>query len=118
MKNLSLTETKVSIRSEVIAGIVFESRPVCEVSQLLKIQARNFEKAHKELASNLAKIKHEETRKIQQARRMLEEKMIECDDKNRELDSKSKLPPSLALAATAFLHLKLHWRRLTMKIEP
>ncbi len=65
MKSLSLSETKVSIRSEVIAGIVFESRPVCNVSQLLKVQARNFEKAHRDLTSDLAKIKHEETRKIQ-----------------------------------------------------
>ena len=32
MKSLSLSETKVSIRSEVMAGIVFESRPVCDVS--------------------------------------------------------------------------------------
>ncbi len=65
MKTLSLSETKVSIRSEMIAGIVFDSRPLCDVSQLLKVQARNFEKAHKELASDLAKIKHDETRKIQ-----------------------------------------------------
>ena len=90
MKSLSLSETKVSIRSEVIAGIVFESRPVCEVSQLLKVQARNFEKAHKELASDLARIKHDETRKIQQARRLLEQKMRECEDKGRELDSRIK----------------------------
>ena len=90
MKNLALTETKVSIRSEVMAGIVFESRPVCEVSQLLKVQQRNFEKAHKELEADLAKIKREETRKIQQARRLLEKKMNECDDKSRELDSKIK----------------------------
>ena len=90
MKSLSLSETKVSIRSEVIAGIVFESRPVCEVSQLLKVQARNFEKAHKELASDLARIKHDETRKIQQARRLLEQKIRECDDKGRELDSRIK----------------------------
>ncbi len=81
MKSLSLSETKVSIRSEVMAEIVFESRPVCDVSQLLKVQARNFEKAHRELASDLAKIKHDETWKIQQARRLLEKKMTECDDK-------------------------------------
>ena len=73
-----------------MAGIVFESRPVCEVSQLLKVQARNFEKAHKELVSDLARIKHDETRKIQQARRLLEQKMRECDDKGRELDSRIK----------------------------
>ena len=90
MKSLSLSETKVSIRSEVMAGIVFESRPLCDVSQLLKVQARNFEKAHKELTSDLAKIKHDETRKIQQARRLLEHKMRECDDKGRELDSRIK----------------------------
>jgi hypothetical protein len=54
---------------------------VCDVSQLIKAQARNFEKAHKELSSDLARIKHEETRKIQQARRLLERKMTECDDK-------------------------------------
>ncbi len=90
MKTLSLSETKVSIRSEVVAGIVFEPRPVCDVSQLLKVQARNFEKAHRELASDLAKIKHDETRKIQQARRLLEKKMTECDDKGRELDSRIK----------------------------
>ncbi len=71
MKTLSLSETKVSIRSEVMAGIVFESRPVCDVSQLLKVQARNFEKSHRELASDLAKIKHDETRKIQQARKLI-----------------------------------------------
>jgi hypothetical protein len=90
MKTLSLSETKVSIRSEVIAGIVFDSRPVCDVSQLLKVQARNFEKAHRELASDLATIKQDETRKIQQARRILEKKMAECDDKGRELDSRIK----------------------------
>jgi hypothetical protein len=90
MKNLSLSEAKVSIRSDVMAGIVFESRPVCEISQLLKVQQKNFEKAHKELEADLAKIKREETRKIQQARRLLEKKMNECDDKNRELDSKIK----------------------------
>jgi hypothetical protein len=90
MKSLSLSETKVSIRSEVMAGIVFESRPVCDVSQLLKVQARNFEKAHKELESDLQKIKHAETRKIQQARRILEDKMRECDDKSRQLDSRIK----------------------------
>jgi hypothetical protein len=88
MKSLSLSETKVSIRSDVMAKIVFESRQVCDVSQLLKVQARNFEKAHKELASDLAKIKHSETRKIQQARR--EQKMRDCDDKGRELDSRIK----------------------------
>ena len=38
----------------------------------------------------MAKIKREETRKIQQARRLLEKNMNECDDKNRELDSKIK----------------------------
>ena len=86
MKNLA----KVSIRSDVMAGIVFESRPVCEISQLLKVQQKNFEKAHKELEADLAKIKREETRKIQQARRLLEKKMNDCDDKNRELDSKIK----------------------------
>ncbi len=90
MKTLSLSETKVSIRSEVIAGIVFDSRPVCDVSQLLKAQARNFEKAHRELASDLAKIKHDETRKMQQARKLLEKKMTECEDKGRELDSRIK----------------------------
>jgi hypothetical protein len=68
MKSLSLSETKVSIRSEVMmAGIVFESRPMGDVSQLLKVQARNFEKAHKDLTSELQLIKHAETRKIQQA---------------------------------------------------
>ncbi len=53
-----------------MAGIFFDSRPaVCDVSQLIHAQARNFEKAHKELASDLAKIKHDdETRKIQQAK--------------------------------------------------
>jgi hypothetical protein len=74
----------------VIAGIVFDSRPVCDVSQLLKVQARNFEKAHRELAFDLAKIKQDETRKIQQARRILEKKMAKCDDKGRELDSRIK----------------------------
>ena len=73
-----------------MAGIVFESRPVCDVSQLLKVQARNFEKAHRDLESDLQKIKHAETRKIQQARRLLEEKMRECDDKSRQLDSRIK----------------------------
>jgi hypothetical protein len=73
-----------------MAGIVFESRPVCDVSQLLKVQARNFENAHRELASDLAKIKHDETRKIQQARMLLEKKMRDCDDKGRELDSRIK----------------------------
>ncbi len=91
MKIFSLSETKVSIHSELIAGIVFDSRPaVCNVSQLIRAQARNFEKAHKELAANVAKIKQEETRKIQQARRALEKKMSECDDKSRELDSRIK----------------------------
>jgi myosin heavy subunit len=75
----------------VIAGIVYDSRPaVCDVQQLIKAQARNFEKAHKELASDLSKIKQDETRKIQQARRLLEKKMEECDDKSRELDSRIK----------------------------
>jgi hypothetical protein len=91
MRGLSLSETKVSIHSEVMAGIVFDSRPaVCDVSQLIRAQARNFEKARKELASDLAKIKHDETRKIQQARRLLEKKMEECDGKVRELDSRIK----------------------------
>jgi hypothetical protein len=91
MRGLSFTENKVSVRPEVIAGIVFDSRPaVCDVNQLIRAQARNFEKAHKELASDLSKIKHDETRKIQQARRLLEKKMAECDDKNRELDSRIK----------------------------
>jgi hypothetical protein len=46
MRGLSLSETKVSIHSEVMAGIVFDSRPaVCDVSQLIRAQARNFEKA-------------------------------------------------------------------------
>ena len=90
MKSLSLSETKVSIRSEVMAGIVFESRAVCDMTQLLKVQARNFEKAHKDLKSELQTIKHAETRKIQQARRLLEDKMRECDDKSRELDSRIK----------------------------
>jgi hypothetical protein len=86
-----LSETKVSIHSEVMAGIVFDSRPsVCDVSQLIKAQARNFEKAHKELASDLSKIKQDETKKIQQARRILEKKMEECDGKSRELDSRIK----------------------------
>jgi hypothetical protein len=90
MKTLSLSETKVSIRAEVIAEIVFDSRLVCDVSQLLKAQARNFAKAHRELASGLAKIKHDETRKIQQTRRLLERMMTECEDKGRELDSRIK----------------------------
>jgi hypothetical protein len=60
------------------------------VSQLLKVQARNFEKAHMDLRSELARIKHDETRKIQQARRLLEQKMRECDNKGRELDSRIK----------------------------
>ncbi len=91
MKGLSLSETRVSIHSEVMAGIVFDSRPaVCDVSQLIRAQARNFEKAHKELASDLAKIKHDETRRIQQARRLLEKKMEECDGKSREPDSRIK----------------------------
>jgi hypothetical protein len=95
MRGLSLTESRVSVRSEVIAGIVFDSRPaVCNVSQLIRAQARNFEKAHKELTFDLAKIKkkkkQDETRKIQQARRLLEKKMEECDGKNRELDSRIK----------------------------
>jgi hypothetical protein len=91
MRSLSLSETRVSIHSEVMAGIVFDSRPaVCDVSQLIRAQARNFEKAHKELASDLSKIKHDETRKIQQARRLLEKKMEECDGKSRELDSRIK----------------------------
>jgi hypothetical protein len=91
LRNISLSETKVSIHSEVIAGIVYDSRPAtCDVSQLIKAQSRNFEKAHKELASDLAKIKKEETRKIQQARRILEKKMEECDDKSKELDSRIK----------------------------
>ena len=91
LRNLSLGETKVSIHSEVIAGIVYDSRPAtCDVSQLIKAQSRNFEKAHKELASDLAKIKKEETRKIQHARRILEKKMAECDGKSREPDSRIK----------------------------
>jgi hypothetical protein len=91
LRNISLSETKVSIHSEVIAGIVYDSRPAtCDVSQLIKAQSRNFEKAHKDLASDLAKIKKEETRKIQQARRILERKMAECDDKSKELDSRIK----------------------------
>ncbi len=91
LRSLSLSETKVSIHSEVIAGIVYDSRPaVCDVNQLIKAQARNFEKAHKELASDLSKIKQDETRKIQQARRLLEKKMEECDGKSRELDSRIK----------------------------
>jgi hypothetical protein len=75
-----------------MAGIVFDSRPaVFDVSQLIRAQARTFEKAHKELASDLSKIKHEEMRKIQQAiRRLLEKKMEECDGKSRELDSRIK----------------------------
>jgi hypothetical protein len=82
MRGLSLPESKVSIRSDVIAGIVFDSRPVvCNVSRLIRAQARNFEKAHKELAFDLSKIKQDETRKIQQARRLLEKKMEECDGK-------------------------------------
>jgi hypothetical protein len=90
MRSLSCTD-KVSIRPEVIAGIVFDSRPaVCDVSQLIRAQARNFEKAHKELASDLSKIKQVETRKIQHARRILEKKMEECDGKSRELDSRIK----------------------------
>jgi hypothetical protein len=90
MRSLSFTE-KVSIRPEVIAGIVFDSRPaVCDVSQLIRAQARNFEKAHKELASDLSKIKQNETTKIQHARRILEKKMEECDGKSRELDSRIK----------------------------
>ncbi len=53
MRSLSFTENKVSVRPEVFAGIVFDSRPaVCDVSQLIRAQARNFEKAHKELASD------------------------------------------------------------------
>ena len=56
MRGLSSTENKVSVRPEVIAGIVFDSRPaVCDVNQLIQAQARNFEKAHKELASDLSK---------------------------------------------------------------
>ncbi len=91
LRNLSLSETKVSIHSEVMAGIVFDSRPaVCDVSQLIKAQARNFERAHKELASDLSKIKQDETRRIQQARRILEKKMEKCDGKSRELDSRVK----------------------------
>ncbi len=91
LRNLSLSETKVSIHSEVMAGIVFDSRPaVCDISQLIKAQARNFERAHKELSSDLSKIKQDETRKIQQARRILEKKMEECDGKSRELDSRIK----------------------------
>ncbi len=91
LRSFSLSETKVSIHSEVIAGIVYDSRPaVCDVNQLIKAQARNFEKAHKELASDLLKIKQDETRKIQQARRLLERKMEECDGKSRELDSRIK----------------------------
>ncbi len=46
LRSLSLSETKVSIHSEVIAGIVYDSRPaVCDVQQLIKAQARNFEKS-------------------------------------------------------------------------
>ena len=60
------------------------------VSQLIRAQARNFEKAHKELASDLSKIKQVETKKIQHARRILEKKMEECDGKSRELDSRIK----------------------------
>jgi hypothetical protein len=85
MRGLSLPDSKVSVRSEVIAGIVFDSRPAeCNVNQLIRAQARNYEKAHKELTSDLSKIKQDETRKIQQARRLLEKKMEECDDKSRE----------------------------------
>jgi hypothetical protein len=40
MRSLSLSETKLSIHSEVVAGIVFDSRPaVCDVSQLIRAQA-------------------------------------------------------------------------------
>ena len=63
---------------------------MCDMTQLLKVQARNFEKAHKDLKSELQTIKHAETRKIQQARRLLEDKMRECDDKSRELDCRIK----------------------------
>ncbi len=52
------------------------------------LRLRNFEKA--KLTSDLAKIKHEETRKIQQARRLLEKKMTKCDNKSRESDSRIK----------------------------
>ncbi len=114
LRSLSLSETKVSIHSEVMAGIVFDSRPaVCDVFQLIKAQARNFERAHKELASDLSKIKQDKTRKIQQARRILEKKMEECDGKSRELDSRTAIFGD-GHDSVAALKVALEGRRHTM----
>ncbi len=75
--------------------------------------------AHRDLTSDLAKIKHAETRKIQQARRLLREKMRECDDKSRQLDSRIKASShSLLVVKTAFQLLKLLSKLQTTKTEP
>jgi hypothetical protein len=119
MRSLSLSETKVLIHSEVMAGIVFDSRPaVCDVSPLIRAQARNFEKAHKELASDLSKIKHDETRKIQQARRLLEKKMEECDGRLENLTAESRLARSLEMVMIALRPLSSHSKNRTMTTNP
>jgi hypothetical protein len=87
MQDLSLTGTKVTINSKLLASVVWKARPPSfDVKELQKAQVKNFAMAQKDMEKRLSTLRSSESKKIQAPRQELKKLVEEYNEKLRVLN--------------------------------
>jgi hypothetical protein len=89
MQNLSLTVTKVTINSKLLASVAWKARsPLYDVKELQQAQVKNFEMAQKDMEKRLSSLRATESKKIQEPRQELKKLIGDYEEKIRVLSSR------------------------------